>query len=159
MKNFLTILIALFAFGSVSAHATSDFDELVKQFTGQWKIETKASSLALLYTGVFRRLKDGAFYTEIEGNINGRRMLSKTWSYRNGKSRTASFVNGRKTEEVTGTSNTKKVGSAKWITKSRYSDGVSHSSVMRKINRNRFVATVTTSDGFRSTSTYTRIGK
>ena len=164
MKKFLTILIAILAFSSVPAQANSVFEQFFKQLTGRWKIETKGSSpggpsLTVNFTGVFSRLKDGAFYTETRGTLKGRRLLTKSWSYKNGTSRTVSFVNGRKTDDVSGTSSVKKVGSAKWITRDRYSDGTTHSGVTRKINRNKFVVAATTSDGFRSTSTYTRIGK
>jgi hypothetical protein len=158
MSRSLLVIIGIFILSSGEAYGKSAFEEYSSQLAGRWRVEMKGiasdgSSYRVTGTVVARILKGGTLYSEFTANFKGRRLLTKTWNYKNGK-----FISETRRSRLSGSWSLKKVKQSKWMRTDRYTDGTTATSFIRRINRNKIVGTGTTSDGSRSTSTYTRIG-
>jgi len=139
-----------------AAYSNSFFKGLV----GKWNLVTETtvaddynSTFRYHYKWDIRLLKDGTLYTVITGRPDGKRSIGKGWLYKNGKTRGIAYVNGRKSDESKGQWKLKN-GALALEARGRY--GKSYS-IIRKINRNKYVITGTSSDGSRSVDMMTRI--
>lgn len=160
MRRLTLLLITAFVLSSGPAYG----NPIYKQFAGRWKVETQnieadKSSVRFTATARIQVLKSGTIYSEIKRRMRGKVVLAKFWSYPNGKYRATAYLNGKKSGDSRGSYTApKRIGHSKWTSKSTDSDGTTSNSVLHKISRNKFVNTVTSSDGSRNISTHTRIG-
>jgi hypothetical protein len=135
-----------------------------RAWVGEWRAENRTtvaddynSTFRTKYKMRIRLLANGTLYGVLEGRIGKKRVVGKIWAFRNGTARAVVYTNGKKTDESRG----------RWSLKNNQFTTMTRSSiyrtrgesVLRRVNRNRFVANASDSDGSRSTTIYTRIRK
>jgi hypothetical protein len=162
MKQWLATLIFLAVLSSGAAYGNTFF----KGFVGVWKqkaihsIDDGPNSFTWKseHTTRVSIVRNGTLYSYSSGVIDGKKSIVKSWSRSDGTYRGESYLGGKKIDEGTGTWRVDK--RKRLITGSRDYRGRRVTSIIRRVNKDKFLAT-TTSEGGRTTSeaVITRIRK
>lgn len=160
MRNNSLLLVSLLFLVSSPSYGNSFF----RAWVGDWRVENK-TTVADNYNSTFRTkydmrirlLANGTLHGVLEGRIGKQRVTGKLWAFRNGTARAIAYTNGKKSDETKGTWRVKNNRLTTKTRSSRYR--TTDESMVRRVNSNKFLATSNSSDGSRSTTTYTRIRK
>lgn len=143
----LLLMLAVLSAGAAYGNTRTFF----KSVEGVWKENYGFTTLTTRAT----ILRDGTLYSYSTGVIDGKTSIIKRWNRPNGTFRGESYLGGKKMDEGTGEW---RIVSDRLITSIRYIGQGGVRSILRRVNKDKFVVTITVK-GKTTEAVLTRIRK